>query len=150
MAIRPKHKVEGFSFSKASLEYTERCSICQDLIRIAEKPHSDFISSQTIKKQLGPGRGQFFYHIRFLREKGLISQKFGRLHSKKAEQGYQIYFKKRLPVETIGRQVGFKNFHSIIQEHKASGWDVPPLPFTYDSNNRRKILKMRSLLGSHK
>ena len=31
-------------------EHTEKCSICQGMIRIAKNPHSDFISSQTIKK----------------------------------------------------------------------------------------------------
>ena len=123
-------------------EHTEKCSICQGLTRIAKKPHSDFISSHTIKKQLGLGQGEFRYHISFLRKKGLISQKFGRLHSKKAEWAYQIYFKKRLPIRTIGRQVGLKNFLSIIKKHKVLGWDVPPPLFKYDSAYRRKILKM--------
>jgi hypothetical protein len=83
-------------------EHTEKCSICQGLIRIAKKFHSDFIFSHTIKKQLGLGWGDFFYHIRILRKKGLISQRFGRLRSKKAERAYQIYFKKRLPIRAIG------------------------------------------------
>ena len=122
-------------------EHTEKCSICQGLIRIAKKPHSDFISSHTIKKQLSLEKANFLYHIGILRKKGLISQKFGRLHSKKAELAYQIYFKKRLPVRTIGRQVGLKNLHSIIKRHKASGWDVPDPLFKYDGKERRKRFK---------
>ena len=124
-------------------EHTEKCSICQGLIRIAKKPHSDFISSQTIKKQLGLGQVKFLYHIGILRKKGLISQKFGRLHSRRAERAYQIYFKNRLPIRTIGRQVGLKNFYSVIKQHKVLGWDVPAPLFTYDENGRRETnLKM--------
>jgi hypothetical protein len=119
-----------------------KCSICQGLIRIAKKPHSDFISSQTIKKELGLGQREFRYHISILRKKGFISQKFGRLHSRRAERAYEIYFKKRLPIRTIGRQVGLKNFHSIIKTHKVLGWDVPVPLFKYDSAYRRKTLKM--------
>jgi hypothetical protein len=121
-------------------EHTERCLICQGLIRIAKKPHSDFISSRTIKEQLG--LRNLKYHIGILRQKGLVSQMFGRLHSTKAERAYQIYFKKRLPVRTIGRQVGLRNFHSVIKQHKRSGWDVPAPLFKYDSASRRKNLKM--------
>ena len=117
-------------------EHTEKCSICQGLIRIAKKPHSDFISSRTIKKQLGLGNVKFLYHIGVLRKKGLVSQKFGRLHSKRLERAYQIYFKERLPVTAIGWQVGFKNFHSIIRKHKVSGWDVPDPLFKYDGKER--------------
>jgi len=123
-------------------EHTEKCSICQGLIRIARKPHSDFISSRTIKKQLGLGPVTFLYHIGILRKKGLISKKFGRLHSARAERAYQIYFKKRLPVGTIGRQVGFKNFYSVIRSHKRLGWDVPDPLFKYDINELRIRLKM--------
>ena len=119
-------------------EHTEKCSICQGLMRIAKKPHSDFISSHTIKKQLGLGGEKFRYHIGILREKGLISKKFGRLHSRRAERAYQIYFKKRLPIRTIGRQVGLKNFYSLIRRHRALGWDIPDPLFTYDENDRRK------------
>jgi hypothetical protein len=121
-------------------EHTKECSICQSIIRIAKKPHSDFISSQTIKKQLGLVKSKWLYHIRILRKKGLISPKFGRLQSMKAEKAYQIYFKKRLPVRTIGRQVGLKNFYAVIKEHTALGWDVPAPLFKYDSNDRRKII----------
>ena len=122
-------------------EHTEKCSICQGLIKIAKKPHSDFITSQTIKKQLGLGKANFPYHIAILRKKGLISQKFGRLRSRRVERAYQIYFKKRLPVRTIGGQVGLKNFHSILKQHKDLGWDVPDPLFTYDGTERRKRFK---------
>ena len=120
---------------------TGKCRLCQKLILISKRPHSDFISSHTIKKQLGLEMVNILYHIVILRKKGLISQKFGRLHSKKAELAYQIYFKKRLPVRTIGRQVGLKNLHSIVKRHKASGWDVPDPLFKYDGNERRKRFK---------
>jgi len=123
-------------------EHTEKCLICHRLIRFAKKPHSDFISSHTIKEQLGLSQGQFLYHLGILRKKGLISQKFGRLHSRKAERAYQIYFKNKLPVRAIGRQVGLKNFYSTIKTQKALGWDVPAPLFKYDSAYRRKILKM--------
>jgi hypothetical protein len=121
-------------------KHPERCSICQDLLRIARKPHSDFISSQTIKGKLRIGPSKWQYHIRILRESGLISQKFGRLQSRRAEMAYQIYFKKRIPVSVIGWRLGFKNFQSVIQKHKALGWNVPAPLFTYDSDDRRKAV----------
>jgi hypothetical protein len=119
-------------------EHTENCSICQSLIKIAKKPRSEFISSQTIKEELSIDTGRYFNHIGILRKKGLISQRFGRQHSKKAELAYKIYFKKRLPVTTIGKQAGFKNFHSILRQHKALGWDVPGPLFAYNTDERRK------------
>ena len=141
-----KQAIFGFIHQKGikrpKREHTEKCSICQGLIRIAKKPHSDFISSHTIRKQLGLGTIRFSNHLRILRKKGLISQKFGILRSIKLERAYQIYFKKRLPVITIGRQVGLKNFHSTIKRHKGLDWDVPDPLFEYDSAYRRKIFKM--------
>ncbi len=125
-------------------EHTKNCSICQSIMKIAKKPHSDFISSQTIKKQLRLERSKLLYHVRILRKKELISPKFGRLQSRKAELAYQLYFKKRLPVRTIGRQAGLINFHAVIKEHRALGWDVPDPLFTYDSNDRRKIIAERN------
>ena len=121
-------------------EHTQNCFTCQSIIRIAKKPHSDFICCHTIKEELGLGKSKWHYHLQILRKQGLISRKFGRLKSRKAEKAYQIYFKKRLPVRTIGRQVGFKNFYAIIKEHRASGWDVPKPLFTYDSNDRKKTI----------
>ncbi len=129
-------------------EHIENCSICQRLIRIGKKPHSDFISSRTIKEKLRIGTQEWVYHVRILREKGLIPQKFGRLQSQKLERAYQIYFKRRLPVNVIGKQVGHKNFRSALQRHKASGWDVPDPLFAYDGNARRKTsLKVRKRKG---
>jgi len=120
-------------------DHTENCSICRGLLRIAKKPHGDFISSRTIKKVLGIGRGKWLYHLDILRKKGLISQKFGRLQSKKVERAYQIYFTRRLPVSVIGKQVGLKNFHSTLQRHRTSGWDVP----RPDGNDRRSGVKKK-------
>ena len=62
-------------------DHPEACCICQALIKIAKQPHSEFISSSTIKEQLRLGEGELSYHVRLLRKKGLISQKFGRLWS---------------------------------------------------------------------
>ncbi len=119
-------------------EHKKDCSICKGLLRIAKKPHSDFISSETIREELRIKVRYLYYHLRILREKGLIPQKFGRLHSKKAELAYQIYFKKRLPIKVIGKQVGLTNFHSVIGRHRVLGWDVPPPLFKYDKDARRK------------
>ena len=124
-------------------EHTEKCSICQGLIGISKKPHSDFISSQTIKKQFSLGEATFLDHLRILRSKGLVSEKFARLHSRKAERAYEIYFKERIPISQIGRQVGLKNFHSIIRIHKDLGWDVPASLFNYNSKNRGKSTSNR-------
>jgi hypothetical protein len=63
-------------------EHIEECSICQRLIGIAGNPDSDFIPSDTIIRELGIVRATFLKHIRILREKGLISQKFGELRSR--------------------------------------------------------------------
>jgi len=122
-------------------EHVENCSICRSLIRIAKKPRSEFLSSHTLKEKLGLETHVYYFHIGILRKRGLISQRFGRLHSKRAERAYQIYFKKRLPVRTIGWQVGVKNFYSDIKRRKVLGWDVPDPLFTYDGNERRKRLK---------
>ncbi len=128
---------------RSKTEHTKTCSICQDLIKISRKPHSDFICSRTIRDKLRLTSGKWFYHLRILKKNGLISGKFGILQSKKVELAYQLYFKKRLPVRTIGRQAGLVNFHSVIREHRALGYDVPDSLFKYDSNNRRKtVVKM--------
>jgi len=129
---------------KQEPEHTEKkCLICQSLLRIARKPHSDFICYQTLREQLGLQRTELSSHLSLLRNKKLVPQKFGRLFSKRAELAYRIYFERRLPVRTIGRQVGFKNFYSVIQRHKASGWDVPPPHFKYYGTERRSWLKKR-------
>jgi hypothetical protein len=102
------------------------CHVCEKLIRISKKPHSEFISSDTIRKEMGELRGKYLYHLYTLRGKGLVSQWFGRLRSKRLEKAYAIYFKKRLPIRTIGWRVGLKNFSTDIIRHRALGWDVPP------------------------
>jgi hypothetical protein len=124
-------------------EHTKNCLICQSIIRIAEKPHSDFISSRAIKRQLKPKWPTVLYHIGILRKKGLISPTFGRLQSQKVARAYQLYFTKRLPVSVIGRRSGLKNFHSIIQKQRAYGWYVPAPIFKYYSNDRRKTVAKR-------
>ena len=127
---RPEHTVK-------------KCSICQWLLRIVRKPHSDFICYQTLRKQLGLQVKELSPHLRFLRSKKLVSQKFGRLLSKRVELAYRIYFKKKLPVTIIGRQMGIRNFHSTIHNHKAAGWDVPDPLFKYNGNEVSSWLKKR-------
>ena len=106
-------------------DHINECSICQDLIRISRQPRSEFISSQTIKGNLRLEGEEFSRHMSLLRRKGLISERFGRLRSKRAELAYQMYFEKKLPISTIGRQAGIRDFHAVIRKHKALGWDVP-------------------------
>jgi len=70
---------------------TEECHLCQKLIKISKKPHSEFISFQTIRKETEASRGKYFYHLRTLRNGGLVNEKFGRLRSMRAEKAYIIY-----------------------------------------------------------
>jgi len=119
---------------------TEGCRLCQKLIQISKKPHSEFISIHTIAKKMGVSWAKSLYHLRTLRAKGLVTEKFGRLQSKRVEKAYSVYFKKRLPVLTIGRKVGIKNFHSIIRKHRESGWNVPPSLYVYDGKEKSRIL----------
>jgi hypothetical protein len=120
---------------------TEGCRFCQKLIQISKKPHSEFISIHTIVMKTGiESRWKCLYHLRRLRDKGLISERFGRLHSKRLEKAYAIYFKKRLPISTIGRKVGIKNFCSIIRQHRKLGYDVPPSLYVYKGREKRRIL----------
>ena len=107
---------------------TERCRFCQKLIQISKKSHSEFISIYTIAKETDRARATCSYHLRTLRDRGLVSQMFGRLFSKRFEKAYSIYFTKRLPINTIGQRVGIKDFQSLVQRHRELGFDVPP-PF---------------------
>jgi len=104
------------------------CSLCQKLIQISKKHHSEFISIHTIAKETGESWVKCFNHLRTLRDERLVSERFGRLRSKNAEKAYAIYFSERLPINTIGRRVGIKNFNSIIGQHRRLGWNVPPPP----------------------
>ena len=116
---------------------TEGCRFCQKLIQISKKPHSEFISIHTIVKETGGSKGKCFYHLRTLRDRGSVSQRFGRLLSKRLEKAYAIYFTKRLPIRTIGRKVGIRNFQWLIRRHRALGWNVPPS--LYDGRGRSRI-----------
>jgi len=117
----------------------EECRLCQKLIQISKKPHSEFISIHTIVKETGGSRAKCRYHLRTLRDRGLVDEKFGRLYSKRAEKAYAIYFTKRLPISMIGRKVGLKNFQSIIQNHRELGWNVPPSLYVYGGRERSRI-----------
>ena len=115
------------------------CRLCQKLIHISKKPHSEFISIHTILKKMKGSRARCLYHVRKLRNKGLVDDKFGRLLSRKMEKAYAIYFRKRLPIVTIGRKVGLKNFPSAIRKHRGMGWNVPPPLYIYDAQERSRI-----------
>jgi len=105
---------------------TEECHLCQKLIQISRRPYSEFISIHTILKETGASKAEYSHHLRILRDRGLVSQRFGKFRSKKLEEAYAIYFTERLQVHTIGRKFGLKNFHAIIRQHRALGYDVPP------------------------
>jgi len=107
---------------------TGECRLCQKLIQISKKSHSEFISIYTIAKETDRARATCSYHLRTLRDRGLVSQMFGRLFSKRFEKAYSMYFTKRLPINTIGQRVGIKDFQSLVQRHRELGFDVPP-PF---------------------
>jgi biotin operon repressor len=118
---------------------TGECLLCQKLIQISKKPHSDFTSIHTIAKKTGKLRAEYLYHLRILRDKGLVSERFGRLRSKKAEKAYAIYFTKRLAISRIGRKVGIRNFQSLIQKHRELGWNVPPSLYIYNGREKSTI-----------
>jgi hypothetical protein len=118
---------------------TGECRLCQKLIQISKKPHSEFISIHTIVKETWGSWAKSRYHLRTLRDRGLVDEKFGRLQSKRAEKAYAIYFTKRLPIRTIGRKVGINNFQSVIRKHRELGWNVPRSLYVYDGKERSRI-----------
>ena len=118
---------------------TGKCPLCQKLLKISKNPHSEFISIHTIKKEMGDSKRKYLYHLRTLRSMGLVNPKFGRLRSEKVEKAYAIYFKKRLPISTIGRKVGIKNFQSLIQKHRGLGWNVPFSLYIYNGREKSRI-----------
>jgi len=125
-AIHAFYKGQGITRpAKPGEHQTKGCRLCQKLIQISNKPHSEFISIPTIVKETGRLGAECRNHLRKLREKGLVNERFGRLGSKKAEKAYAIYFTKRLSIRAIGRKAGLKNFPSVIRKHRESGWNVP-------------------------
>lgn len=129
-------------FPKPKGHQIDNCPICQKLIEIGKRPRCEFISSHTIRKELGMRkrqRGKYLYHLRIVREKGLVNGKFGCLHSRRVEKAYQLYFTKCLPIRRIGWMVGLQNFQSIIKRHLVLGWDVPPSLYVYDGKERSRI-----------
>jgi len=61
---------------------TGECHLCHNLIEISKRPPSEFISVHTIVKETGESKGKYLYHLRSLRDKGLVDEKFGRPPSK--------------------------------------------------------------------
>jgi len=116
------------------------CRLCQKLVQISKKPHSEFISIHTIAKEARELKEKCYHHLRMLKDKRLVNERFGRLKSKRAEKAYAIYFKKRLPIRTIGWKVGIKNFQSLIQKHRKLGWNIPPSLYDYNAEEKRKNL----------
>ena len=123
----------------------EDCRLCQKLLQISKEPHSEFISNPTIVKKTEVPRERCLYHLKRLKERGLVDEKFGRLRSERAEKAYAMYFTKRLSIQAIGREVGYKSFYSIIQRHRALGWGIPPPLYVYDGQERSRILR-----GTHR
>ena len=117
-------------------DHINECSICRGLIKISRQPHSEFIASQTIKGKLGLGEEEFSRHMRLLRKKGLIPQRFGKLRSRRAELAYKMYFEIKLSVWTIGKQAGIRDFRAMIRRHRALGWDIPDLPIMYSNETQ--------------
>ncbi len=128
----------------------EECRLCQKLIQISKKPHSEFISIQTIIKITGESRAKNLRHLRMLRNRGLVSQRFGRLRSMRVENAYAIYLTKRLPIRTIGQKVGLINFYAVIKQHRQWGYDVPPSLYVYDGRERSRILSGIPKRGKHR
>jgi len=138
--IRSFSKRQGIKRPKRPRGHqTEECRLCQKLIQISKKPHSDFISTHTILKKTGISKAKYFHHLRILRDRGLVSQRFGKFRSKRLEGAYAIYFTKALRIYTIGQKVGLKTFHSIIQQHQELGYDVPPSLYVSDGRRRSRV-----------
>jgi len=119
---------------------TEGCRLCQKLIQIGKKPYSEFISLDTIQKQMESELSKrCLYHLRIVRARELVNQKFGRLRSRRVEKAYAIYFTERLSIRAIGRKVGLKNFPAVIKKHRELGWSVPPSLYVYNGRERSRI-----------
>lgn len=119
---------------------TKGCPLCQKLMQISKRPHSEFISSGTIKKEVGVKSGdKYRSYLRMLRSNGLVSKKFGRVRSKRVEKAYAIYFTQGIPIGAIGRKLRLKNFYSIINKHRELGWNVPPSLYVYNRQERSGI-----------
>jgi hypothetical protein len=88
----------------------------------------------------GRSRAENVHHLRMLRNMGLVSQRFGRLRSKRVEKAYAIYFTKRLSIRTIGQKVSLTKFHSIIKQRRERGYDVSPSLYVYDGRERSRVL----------
>jgi hypothetical protein len=117
----------------------EKCRLCQKLIRISKKPHSEFFSIHTLIKITGESKAKTLEHLRMLKSKGSVSQRFGRLRSKRAEKAYAIYLTEKLCVRKIGQKVGLKNLYAIIKQHREWGYDAPPSRYVYNSRERSRI-----------
>jgi hypothetical protein len=124
---------------KSKGHQTQECRLCQRLIQISKKPHSEFISILTIMRITGESRAKNLQHLRMLKARGLVSQRLGRLRSKRVEKAYAIYLTKRLPISTIGQKVGLTNLYAVIKHHRKWGYDVPPSRYVYDTGERSRV-----------
>jgi biotin operon repressor len=109
-------------------KHTDGCPICHQLMIIAKRHPSDFISGQTLSKKLKLRRVELSYHLNLLRESGLVAQHFGRIQSKKIEAALQNYFKVRIPIVSIGKKTGNRKYYSMIKKYKDLGWNIT-VPF---------------------
>ena len=112
----------------------------QKLIQIGKEPHSEFISNPTIVKKTGVSRDRCLSHLKRLKERGLVDEKFGRLRSERAERVYAMYFTEGLPIQAMRRKVRYKSFYMTVRRHRESGWNVPLPLYVYDRLERRWIL----------
>jgi len=125
---------------RPSRHQVDSCPVCRGLLRVSKVPHNEFLTGRTIRGRLRPSvrYERHRRHIRKLKQKGLVHQKFGCLNSKKLEKAYAIYFPEKLPVYEIGMRAGLKNFHATIRQHRKWGWEVPPPLFVYRVKTRSR------------
>ena len=121
----------------------EKCPVCRRLLEISKTPHSEFLTARTIRDRLGTNVSydRYLHHLRVLKQKGLVHQKFGCLASKKLERAYGMYLTEKLPVSTIERLTGVKGFAATIRRHRKYGLDVPPPLFVYKGKERSRIVR---------
>jgi len=76
----------------------EKCRLCQKLIQISKKPQSEFISRRTIVNETGESKAKYLYHLRRLRDKRLVGEKFGRFlpENRITDEVFKEIFPKKL------------------------------------------------------
>jgi len=70
-------------------EHTKRCSICQKLMIVAKRHPGEFISCQTLYKQLKLGRDNLSYHMGLLKKADLSPRTLPGIARKKRHQPFK-------------------------------------------------------------